>query len=83
MRDDDDEFKPDLEAPRHRVPPRNSRAGHWVVAWVEGVDAPNLEHGLKECRDCREKFAILHAVGNEIRRVVCGKCQGDFNRGRL
>lgn len=78
-----DEDEPDLDAPRHRAPPRNSKAGHWGVAWIEGVDSASLEHGPKECRDCREKFAILHAVGNEIRRVVCGKCQGDFNRSRL
>lgn len=80
MNDDDE---PDLDAPRYRTPPRNSKAGHWGVMWVEGVDADRLEHGLKECRDCHEQVVILHAVGNDYRRTVCGKCQGGFNRARM
>ena len=88
MRDDEDVSmaanpEPDFTAPRHRVPPRGSKSGHWGVAWIEGVDASPLEHGSKKCRDCNEPTAILHAVGNDNRRTHCGKCQGKWNRGRM
>jgi hypothetical protein len=69
-------------APRTRKP-RGDKVGRYEIVFREGASDAPLNTGLKECRHCREKASILHAVGSGIERTHCGKCAGDWNRSRL
>lgn len=39
--------------------------------------------GAHVCRTCHEPTPILHAIGDDPRRLYCGKCQGTANRERI
>ena len=72
----------EASAPRSFKPPPG--AGHWGIVWIPGADrsAP-LSTGAKKCAECPAEVAILHAVGDDPRRKVCGDCQGRRNRERM
>lgn len=81
--DEDDSMQANPEPPRPSSrKPRGDRAGRWVVEFREGTD-PVPAIPAKTCRDCGAATSILHTLGEGLHRVVCGSCQGKFNRSRL
>ena len=73
---------PTLE-PRTVKPPPG--AGHWGIAWIPGEarEAGAIGGGPHVCARCGESCPVLHAIGDDPRRKVCGACSGKANRERV
>jgi hypothetical protein len=69
--------------PRSRRP-RGDQAGRWEIVFREGVSADPASPVARTCRLCGPVPAgtILHSLGDDIRRNVCGPCVGKENRRR-
>lgn len=71
--------------PRRRQP---NGAGHWEIVWrdaVDGITPITAAAAIpRKCRMCGEldPSGVLHSLGSDIKRNVCGRCQGQANRGR-
>ena len=94
--DDDDrmsanpeEPRADINAPRLRARPPG-QATRWEFREVAGAPAAHEAGpigGAKRCAPyplgCGEEVTVLHAIGDDPRRRVCGACQGRANRERV
>ena len=70
----------DTTAPRLRARP-TGRPTHWAFVEREGAaPAVDVPGAVKRCRTCPAEVAILHAIGDDPRRLYCGACQGAENR---
>lgn len=73
--------------PRRRKPTSDA-VGRWEIVWREGVAPDELterrERTANRCRMCGDPdpSGVLHPCGDDIRRNVCGPCQGVYNMGR-
>lgn len=58
---------------------RDAEPAHAATGYTPPPSSP-----VDRCRKCGEKpeGGILHGMGDEIRRVYCGRCVGDFNARR-
>lgn len=69
----------DEDAEIDAIAARDAEPAHAATGYAQPPSAP-----VDRCRKCGERpeGGILHGMGDEIRRVYCGVCVGQFNARR-
>lgn len=86
--EEDDSMAANPEPPRvetgYAARKRREQYGEWVMRWEpRAPEPPQPKPTEMFCKQCKEKTSTLHSIHPEIRRLWCGKCQGQANRARM